>query len=458
MKTNLKLLATVILFTIIASCEKEELELDSELLSSSQSQDLGKYNNGMIKSYNPGTVLKWNELLSANIDEKVSLPVEVKIYAMVTLAMHDALNNVVPKFETYALDNTMVDASDISKKNIQAIGDAAVSQAARDVMVSVFPSSLASADALLDNILSSIEDESTKAQGVEIGKAAAQALFQKRQNDIALVFQKYNAPNNDPGTYQANFPPFSFPTPNWPAGAVFAPDLGELEPFGIASNDQFLNEGPHAINSDAYTKDYNEIKSLGCLNCPERTTEQTLIGTFWTENPASSMNRLARTLIEEHDLNGWEAARLIAMVEMALIDSFIASFEEKNHFNFWAPITAIKAGDNDGNPDTVGDITWTAVRTTPPILEFPASTPYGVAAASEIFRLYFGSDEISLMATSFYTPGLERQLYSFTQITKENGESRLYNGHHFRRSIEIGEHHGIMLGKYIFENNLEDYR
>ena len=457
MNKHLKLLGVILLLIGINSCDQEE-EMDSELLTVSKSEDLRKYNNGMIKAYNSETVIKWNELLGANVDERVSLPIEVKIYAMVTIAMHDALNNVVPKFETYALDNTSLDASDISKKNIQAIADAAVSQAARDVMVSQFPASLASADALLNTILSAIGDETAKSKGVEIGKAAAQALFQKRQNDIPLIFQQYIAPSNDPGIYQANFPPFMFPTPNWPAGSVFAPDLGELEPFGIASNDQFLNEGPYAINSDAYTKDYNEVKSLGCLNCPDKTAEQALIGTFWSENPASSMNRLARTLILQHDLNGWEAARLIALVEMGLIDSFIASFEEKTHFYFWAPITAIRGGDNDGNPDTVGDITWNSARQTPPILEFPASTSYGAAAACQILRQYFDTDNISIMATSYYTPGQERHLTSFSQVSKENVDCRVYVGNHFRHSSEVGESHGILLGKYVFENNLKEFR
>lgn len=458
MKTKIHFTLALFVLTFLSSCSKDEILIDEDL----DAQDLihHTFNNGMIKSYGGETILKWNELLGANIDEKMPPPPETKIYAMVTIAMHDALNNVVPKYETYALDNLSVDASDVSKMNIHALADAAISQAARDVMVAMFALSTTSADALLNEILSSIQDEDSRAKGIEIGKAAASAILEKRQNDFPFLFTAYTAVSNEPGVYQADYPPYMVPNPPiWPANAMYAVNLGDLTPFGIESSDQFIEDHPYTVNSQDYTEDYKEVKSLGCINCPERTAEQTEIRDFWFEHTSSSINRIARTLIVKEELNGWEAARLIALLEMSQMDSFIASFEEKATFKYWAPITAIGRGDTDGNTETTGETGWTTLRPTPPVYEFPSTMSYATAASAEIFRLFFGTDHYKITVTSpYYLPGVERTMNSFSQISYENGLSRIYLGHNFRHSIEVGESHGIELGKYVFENNLRELK
>tara|TARA_R100000935_G_scaffold58886_1_gene99065 strand:- start:2354 stop:3748 length:1395 start_codon:yes stop_codon:yes gene_type:complete len=457
MKTKFHLPLALCALTFLFSCSKDELPpnvMDEPLIS----EDLFKktYNNGMIKSYGNETILKWNELLGASIDEKLPVPLEAKIYAMVTISMHDALNNVVPFYETYALNNTSVNASDISKKNITQTADAAVSQAARDVMAALFPPSSIAADALLNEVLSAISDEASIAKGVEIGRQAAIAMLQKRQGDFPFLFTAYTPSSNEPGVYQANFPPYMFPNPPiWPANAVYAPNLGNLTPFGIESSDQFLFDGPYSIESREYAVDYNEVKSLGCAGCTARTPEQTKIAEFWFENTASSIYRLARSLTIQNELNGWESARLIALLEMGVMDSFIASFREKSEFVFWAPITAIKAGDTDGNPETTGDPTWNALKTTPPVFEFPSTQAYTAGAASEVFRLFFKTDKINLTTTSpYYLPGVERSFSSFSDFSTELSESRIFMGHHYRHSVVVGENNGIELGRYVFANNL----
>lgn len=456
MKTKFFLPAALIFLTCFFSCSKDELQPNLDESSLADDVYHKTYNNGMIKSYSNETIITWNEFIGTTIDERIPIPLEAKIYAMVTISMHDALNNVVPVYETYALNNSAVNASDISKKNITHIADAAVSQAARDIMIALFPSSTVAANNLLNTILDAITDDALRMKGVEIGQAAATAMLQKRSGDFPFLFTAYVPTSNDPGVYQANFPPYMFPNPPiWPANAVYTSNLGNLIPFGITSSDQFLNEGPHAVGTSEYATDYNEVKTLGCTACPDRTPEQTEIGTFWVENMASSINRIARTLILQREMDGWEAARLIALLEMGVMDSFIASFKEKQAFVSWAPITAIRVGDTDGNTETIGDATWNARRTTPPVFEFPSTQAYGSGAASELFRLFFNTDQISFTAISpYYLPGVERSFSSFSDFSTEHAESRIFLGHHFRNSIVVGEQHGLELGSYVFENNL----
>ena len=447
MKNKFHLL-TALIVLLFCSCSKDEVSI----IPADANTSLKTFNNGMIKSYGNETIIKWNELLGNAIDEKLPVPLEAKIYAMVTICMHDALNNVVPLYETYALDNSQVDASDISKMNITYIADAAISQAARDVIATLYQGATTDANLLLEEVLNAIPDEMQKNKGVEIGREAALAMFDKRQDDLPLLFNPYAPASNDPGVYQADFY-----LPVWPSNTVFAQDLGDLTPFGIVSGSQFLNEPPLSVSSNEYWEDYNEVKALGCDGCPERTPEQTELADFWRENIASTVNRLARTLIITDNLNGWEAARLIALLEMGVFDSFIASFHEKSAFTFWTPVTAIRRGDSDGNPNTSGDVSWMSKTFTPPVFEFPSTQSYGAGATLEIFRKYFKKDEVSFKATSpYYLPGAERSYSSFSAYTTEQGVSKIYLGHNFRHSITIGEQHGKELGIYVFENNLRE--
>src|SRR5690606_24958491 len=183
--------------------------------------------------------------------------------------------------------------------------------AARDMIAQQFPAATAAADVLLNTTLSGIADSELKARGIQTGKEAVAALLEKRQGDFALGFAAHTG-GTAPGEHQSNYMPF---------GVVYAPNMGELTPFGALSGDQFRDEDQYSLDSEEYLADYNEVKSLGCTACPMRTAEQTEIGAFWIESSASSMNRLARTLIVQEDLDGWEAARLIGLIQMAQIDA-----------------------------------------------------------------------------------------------------------------------------------------
>ncbi len=453
MKTKFKLVTgTLILFVFLGSCEKDEQETQEF----SESAMLKTYNNGMIKSYSNEAVLAWNQALTF-VDTKLPQPAEAKIYAMVTLAMHDALNNVVPKYETYALDNSTVDAKDISKKNISQIADAAVAQAAHDVLTTLFPLSAPTANALLSVSLDAIDNETYKQKGIEIGQNAASAILTKRQTDPSVGFTTYNE-GTASGIHQANFLPWSVANPPvWPANAVYGANLSQIAPFGMQTSDQFRAGPPYAIGSPEYLADYEETRLLGCTSCNNRTAEQTEIGAFWVENICSSSNRIGRALSNQENLNGWETARLLALTQMAVMDGFISSFEAKYHYKYWRPITAIRAGDSDGNDATIGDATWGTSFITPPTPEYPSTHATCSGAAAEVLRLFFGTDNMPVTVQNPYNlPGVERTMINFSQMAHESAVSRIYIGYHFRNAVEQGDLAGNSLGKYIFDHNLRE--
>ena len=455
MKTHFKCIVALIVIVTTSACGPDDIEPGEGQSGKNVLKKI--YYERLIKSYEPKIVLKWDEALGAAVDNKMSQSAQARIYAMVTLAMHDALNNVIPKYETYALPYNYLNAKDISKENISKIADAAVSQSAHDVLVALFPASLANADNLLMTCLSEIENSPLKEIGITIGKEAATAMLTKRQNDPAMGFTTYSN-GTDPGVHQVNYMPFAIANlPAWPEKAAFGVNLGSFVPFGIASASQFRTGSPYTINSPEYTTDYNEVKKLGCTACPDRTPEQTEIGAFWKENPSGLMNRLARALATKEKLNGWETARLQALIHMAQFDTNIASFESKYFYNYWLPVTAIRAADTDGNDNTQGDATWTPKFAPPPTPDHVSTPASALSSSCEIFKRFFGKDNIPFTLTNpFDTPGIERSYDSFSTASHEGVLARIYIGSHFRNSCIEGEKQGRKIGKYVFENNLEE--
>ena len=454
MKTHFKRIVALMVIVTASACEPDDI-VPGEGIDGKSNLRKFQY-NVLVKSYEPEIVLKWDVALGSAVDNKMSQSAQARIYAMVTLAMHDALNNIVPQYETYALPFNYLNVKGLSKENISEIADAAVSQSAHDVLVALFPSALASADNLLLACLSEIEDSPLKERGIAIGRDAAAAMLAKRKNDPAFVFVTYSN-GTDPGVHQANYMPFAVASSLWPANAVYSPNLGSFVPFGITSGDQFRPSAPYAINSPEYTSDYNEVKKLGCTACPDRTPEQTQIGLFWKENPSGLMNRLARALATNENLNGWETARLQALIHMAQFDANIASFESKFYYNYWLPVTAIRAGDTDGNSDTQGDATWTPALAPPPTPDHVSTPASALSSSCEMFSRFFGNDNMPFTLTNpFDTPGVERSYASFSIASREGALARIYIGSHFRNSVIEGEKLGRKVGKHVFENNLTE--
>ena len=166
-----------------------------------------------------------------------------------------------------------------------------------------------------------------------------------------------------PGVYQRT-PPF-FPAPQFAGVAHFTP-------FVLNSGSQFRADPSEIFNlaGEAYTRDYNEVKRVGWVDATvaDRTPDQSAIARSGAGG-GGSFNGITRVIVAGRGLDPWQHARLFALGNMAFADSSIAAFDTKYTYNFWRPITAIRAADvdvnTDGNPDTVPDPSWLSFVTTP---------------------------------------------------------------------------------------------
>ena len=378
---------------------------------------------------------------------------ESRMYAITHLAIHDALNAIKRRSRPYAFEAT-------AKRRTSP--DAAVAAAGRDVLVTLLeqlPAPFADcvdAEALdvveadYAEALGDIPDGPAKTRGIELGRAAAAAILALRAADGSdtTLFDSEYPQVTAPGVWRFT-PGFDF---------AFAPGWGEVTPFVLRDSSQFHPGPPYALTRKKYTADFNEVKSLGGdgVTTPStRTAEQTEIALFWVESSPLQWNRIARAVAADTELDLWEQARLFGLLNMALADGYVGSFETKYQYDYWRPVTAIQTADTDGNPDTSADPNWTPLVPTPPIPDYDSAHSVEGGAAAKVLQRFFGTDRIGFATCSLTLPSgstcddakpVRRHYAGFSQAAAENGVSRILVGFHFRKAVEEGIEHGARIG------------
>ena len=133
------------------------------------------------------------------------------------------------------------------------------------------------------------------------------------------------------------------------------PWVGAVEPFLMQSSSQFRSPAPRShlpLHCERRLRsDVNEVKAIGGdgITPSTRTATQTYIAKWWQSNPAASWNDVARQLIERNDLDVSDAARLLAMGNLAAADAAINTWNNKYYFDFWRPFQAIRRAGDEGN-------------------------------------------------------------------------------------------------------------
>lgn len=403
-------------------------------------------------------VTVWNSIaVQTTVRGKATAGMTAIFLAYSNLAAFDAVNAVHPRFQAYGgiVPTGSPDASE----------SAAVAAAAHDVLVHYFPSQAASdptqtppfvgLDQRYADYLASLPEQATAVSaGVLAGQQAAAALIALRNNDGIVGVNTYAFQTPGPGVYQ--------PTPPFPYPGAQTPWIANMTPFTMSSASQFLpDEGPTPLWSQEWADDYNRTKSWGSLTSSLRSQEQTTIALFWTANPGSAFNSMLTDLAATHTLNTLDTARLFAMTWTGAGDAFIGCMNAKYYFNFWRPVTAIREGDTDGNPDTIQDSSWTPLAITPNHPEYPAAHGCVTGAISNILAAYFGTPNVTLNVTATYAipPALGGGTVTATRSYRSTGAllhevqaARIYGGMHFHHSVVQGAALGQKVANQLVKN------
>lgn len=395
----------------------------------------------VVNAAGADVVMEWNQVaLDAVKATGTAPPPTARGLAMMHTAVFDAVNSISGGHRGYKFFEVV--PSTTSK-------EAAAAQAARDVLASLFPSQIGAFDARLAMDLAAIADGPDKAAGIALGSTVAGKVIASRTGDGSSPAGGH-VQGNQPGDWQPTPPAFN---PN-PAFQQYA----TTGCWAMSSPSQFRQGPPPALSSTEYRDAYNEVKEIGSLNSLTRTPEQTDIARLWaagggTVTPPGQWNKIAQVLGASQGNTLEENARMFALLNIATADAAVCSWDMKVHYDFWRPVTGIRAGDTDGNPDTAGDADWTPLLATPNFQAYTSGHSTFSGAASSVLAQFFGTDALSFSLTADDVP-ITRNFTSLSAAADEAGMSRIYGGIHWMFDNTAGLSSGRALGGHVFENFL----
>jgi hypothetical protein len=185
-----------------------------------------------------------------------------------------------------------------------------------------------------------------------------------------------------------------------------------------------------------------------------RTPEQEAVAQFYNVNPMEMFNRLFRAVADDHGLTIAEEARLFAMVNLASADAGINCWDDKAFWRFWRPITAIRLGDDDGNPRTAGDPSWNPLFATPPYPDHSSGYNCITGAMMHAAKAFFGTNRVSFSVVRIApgVPDATRTYERFTDVVLDTIDARVYQGLHFRSADVQGAGIGKNVARWLAEN------
>ena len=380
----------------------------------------------------------WDEVGTQAFTAAALTPAEGHIiFGYAGIAVYDAVMAVRHRYERFAIRTSVARG---------ASAEAAVAAAAHRIYEHYLPAQETTIlDPAYDASLASIPDGKPKTDGVAVGLRVANALIALRADDGFRADVGYKPPTPPgPGDW--------IPTAPAPPVGTY---LGQMRPFALESADQFRPDGPPSLGSRRWAREYNEVKEIGSRTSTTRKDWQTKAALFWGEAPVQQAHLALRGVITQHELDVVQAARMVAMVSVAYADGTIACYDAKYAYEFWRPITAIRAGDTDGNDATTVDPTWVhLLPATPNHPDYPSAhsciTPAGGRALAE----FLGTRRIDLTVPSLTGLG-SRHFATVRDLTREVGEARIWGGIHFRTAVEDGIRVARQVAHEVLHDNFE---
>ena len=390
-------------------------------------------------------VLDWNAIAARTVLAGQSPFSQARLMSIVQLAVFEAVNAITGEYEGY-LDEPIAAPDGAS-------ADAAAIAAAHRVLKTYFPTNT-SIDTDRMNALAAIPDSQAKTDGIAVGEAAATALTDLRENDGSSPATFSLPTSSANGVWQT--------TPSCPpAGGQFF-QWQDVTPFGIASPADFLLPAPPSLTSNQYLKDYREVKSVGDADSTTRSDERGENARLYAgTSPSFALSMAARQIAAAKGGSLTDNARALALIQMGINDSLIASFYNKYHYYYWRPETAIQRGATDGIDKTEGDTGFVPFILTPCFPSYPSNHASGTNGGLEMLRRLYGAAG-HVMTITNTVPALgalpaatiTRHYTQLKQIADDVDDARVYGGIHYRFDQEGGNVLGRAVATEIYKNYL----
>ena len=420
--------------------------------------DLGRHSDKTLEVRRGNTIQDWNASALDIVRQWTTTsndpyqgrivtsqpPLVARNLAMIHAAMFDAVNAVTGQYHAYRVN---------LPPQMGASAKVAAAAAAFEVAKSLYSAvdEIAVWQASLDETLSQVPDGTAKTLGIELGQRVGQAILADRVNDGAKASSTY-APTTEMGKWRRTFPDYLPP---------LLSQWQKVKPFALARGDEFRPAPPPTIGSAEYSTAVDEVMRLGGFQNSQRTAEQTEIALFWadgggTATPPGHWNRIATDVTLKQGTSLIETARTFALLNIAMADAGIASWDAKYHYDMWRPIDAIRQADQDGNAGTTSDASWIPLLKTPPFSTYTSGHSTFSGAASAVLTSLYGNQLAFDSQSDGHLAAEQRPLdpsqiatrhfASFSQAAEEAGLSRIYGGIHFNFDNTAGLDLGHQVG------------
>jgi hypothetical protein len=421
-------------------------------------------------------VTRWVEqALAAVRTQNVGTPNAGRLYAMVTVAMYDAVNGL-DRARDRGREHALVPPAGAPKKGHR---DVAAAAAAHAVLRALTPGRASVLDAALDAEIAAAGGLSAKgvAAGRDWGASVGGQVVSLRSADGTQSAQTIAACSR-----------FALPTVCEPGEfhESFDARWRNMTPFGIASAAPYLSEAPPALDSPEYAAAFHDVRTCGSnspaldAECDDPTTpaERNEISTFWlaeggTVRETGTWLQATLVIVEQEGTvhSVADTARLFALVGMAVADAVKLSWETKTTYFSWRPRFAIQQAHTDGNPDTDADPSWfNRIASPGGSPEYNSGTSAFAGAASAVLEGFYRKKDDDDDGDDDEGHGRDKKAIGFCfqtdlaatprcyasplQGAEEAGRSRIFQGIHFQFSNEDGRRAGRGIGTEIVTTRL----
>jgi Leucine-rich repeat (LRR) protein/membrane-associated phospholipid phosphatase len=385
-------------------------------------------------------VLVWNDLSNRAIQATDTDAFEAsRALAMESIAVLDTIKSIdgTPAFLVH-----LTPPRDVSV-------NVAVAVAAHTVLSHLFPTRQAVLDTALAAALVHEPAGPALTRAITFGKTVADAVIMLRDGDGSMAADPVRRAGTASGVWRPTPPDFLPPQhPRW----------ATMQPFALATPDQFRPAGPPDAGSEAFRQARAEVAALGARRSTVRTAEQTEIAHYWSDAigtyaPAGHWNAIAANFVAPLQLGIAVEAELFAELNVAMADAGVAMADAKYTYWFWRPITAIRLGDKMTPPDA----DWTPLLETPNHPSYVSGHSAFSGAAAAVMTDWFGTRPFTFSSASL--PGVTRHFANFQQAAEEAAASRVYGGIHYPFDNKDGLATGRLVGAWtmaVFRRLAED--
>ncbi|KQV60886.1 hypothetical protein ASC95_05540 [Pelomonas sp. Root1217] len=346
------------------------------------------------------------------------------------LAMFNALNAITPRYQAYGPAPAAVpDASP----------EAAVASAARVVLGSVPGTDQTLLDKTYEASLKPVTDAAARAKGVALGRRVALALLALRADD---AFARVEPPKVEPA------PGIHVLTPEYKQESGVG--LAKFKPFGIKDVAAYDPGPPPAVGSAVALRDLAEVKAVGGRVSTQRTGEQSIIALFWNSGEGEDAVAMLKKLAESTQATPLEFARMLALMDMADLDSRIVYTGIKTKYRHWRPYNALRGAFADAR---LRDASWEPLIHTPPNSDYPSGGAVGGGTLQVLLKDFRGDSPAPLIWVNSAL-SMTRSWSSPEAMGQELANSRVWSGVHFRNSVDVGYRLGQKVAEEVLATQL----